>query len=80
MKSMAIIFELMDDEVELVFEALSQTAIRFGGMTADELKAILFARLPEQQEGISATHQLVSDGLLYMGHKPHRWIAEKLGC
>lgn len=78
MKRVAIILELADDEVGRAINALSQTSIRFAGMTAKDLMETLAGGRPPQPEDTSIIHTMISDGLSGKNEKPFRWSAEQV--
>lgn len=71
-----LILELADDEVQHVVDAVSASKVRFSSFRLGELLQMMRDELPEGREGQTVTHQVISDGLAFVGEKPLRWTPE----
>lgn len=70
MRRVTLLLELMEDEAEQLFTAVSATDVRFGGFTLNELMDTSSQGLPAGRDG-SVGHHACSDGVLYQGGPRH---------
>lgn len=67
MRRVALFLDLIDDEADLVIAAVSETSVRFAGLTLAEVVALSMAEAPSNSADMTIAHDVRSDGALYAG-------------
>lgn len=67
MRRVALFLDLIDDEADLVIAAISETPVRFAGLTLAEVVDLSMADAPSGTQDMAIAHDVRSDGALYAG-------------
>ncbi|KQM86408.1 hypothetical protein ASE67_11350 [Sphingomonas sp. Leaf23] len=67
MRRVALFLDLIDDEADLVIAAVSETPVRFAGLTLAEVVQLSISDAPSGTPDMTIAHDVRSDGALYAG-------------
>lgn len=74
MRRVSLLLDLVDDEADLVVQAVSATPVRFGGLTLSQVLEMLSEDRPSGPPDMTIVHDARSDGALYAGAPQFRLV------